>query len=291
MITGPAATATVTDLADARRVTFALHQRFSYVYEEPVSDLDHRLVVIPRRRHGSDRRLRATLTISTPEPVPSDLAERRDRLGNRVSRVRMSSVPVAVTFELSAVVERDGPMTAPRLSAGALTAPALLRHTRLTAADLAIRERARALVGRSPLATAEAVCGFAHSAIAYVPGSTTVSTTAAEALAGGRGVCQDHAHLMLAMCRAVDVPARYVSGHLLGEGATHAWVEVLVSDGEGGARAVAFDPCNNRRAGAGYVTVAVGRDYADVAPTSGSYSGTASSRLTATKSVRVSAVA
>ena len=115
---------------------------------------------------------------------------------------------------------------------------------------------------------------------------TSVATTAAEALAGGRGVCQDAAHVMIALCRAAGLPARYVSGHLLGEGGTHAWVEVVVADAAG-ARAVAFDPCNGRRAGRDYLTVATGRDYTDVAPTSGTYLGAARGTLTATKRVDV----
>jgi transglutaminase-like putative cysteine protease len=118
--------------------------------------------------------------------------------------------------------------------------------------------------------------------VAYAPGATSVRTTAAQALAGGRGVCQDQAHVMLAVCRAAGLACRYVSGHLVGQGGTHAWVEVLVRDGRG-ARAVAFDPCHARRAGDGYVTVAVGRDYRDVPPTSGRYEGPARGRLSGTR--------
>jgi transglutaminase-like putative cysteine protease len=77
-----------------------------------------------------------------------------------------------------------------------------------------------------------------------------------------------------------------VSGHLLGQGGTHAWVEVIVPRGEQAA-AVAFDPCNGRRTDGGYVTVATGRDYADVAPVSGSYFGPAAGRLTAGRRVGV----
>src|SRR6202007_2321772 len=123
-------------------------------------------------------------------------------------------------------------------------------------------------------ATAESFCMYVHKSISYAHGETSVATTAAQALAGGRGVCQDAAHIMLALCRAVGLPARYVSGHLLGEGGTHAWVEVVVADANG-ARAVALDPCNGCRVGANYLTVATGRDYTDVAPTSGTYRGTA----------------
>jgi transglutaminase-like putative cysteine protease len=124
------------------------------------------------------------------------------------------------------------------------------------------------------------------SAITYEYGVTTVSTTAAEALACGRGVCQDSAHVMLALCRLLGQPARYVSGHLLGQGGTHAWVEVIVPRA-GHAEAIAFDPCHGRRTDSGYVTVATGRDYADVAPTSGSYVGASAGRLTAGRRVGV----
>src|SRR5438093_11612269 len=104
-------------------------------------------------------------------------------------------------------------------------------------------------------------------------GSTGVRTTAAEALALGAGVCQDYAHVMLSLCRASGIPSRYVSGHLVGQGGTHAWVEVVlpIGDGTGDAIAHAFDPTHASRGGLGYVTVAVGAGYSGVAPTSGSY--------------------
>ena len=124
------------------------------------------------------------------------------------------------------------------------------------------------------------------AAVTYEYGVTTVTTTAAEALACGRGVCQDFAHVMLALCHLLGQPARYVSGHLVGQGGTHAWVEVIVPR-DGHAEAVAFDPCHGRRTDGGYVTVATGRDYADVAPTTGSYIGASPGRLTAGRRVGV----
>ena len=87
---------------------------------------------------------------------------------------------------------------------------------------------------------------------------------------------------MVTLCRLAGIPARYVSGHLLGEGGSHAWVEALVPDGtRTHSRIVhAFDPTEGCRTGPRHLTVAVGRDYADVAPMSGSYTssipGTAS---------------
>jgi transglutaminase-like putative cysteine protease len=125
----------------------------------------------------------------------------------------------------------------------------------------------------------------------YTPGVTCVHTTAAEAVAGRAGVCQDYAHVMLAVCRAAGVPARYVSGHLVGEGGSHAWVEVVVppSAGETRARAFAFDPTHDRHAGHDYITVAVGRDYTDVAPTSGTFVGACAGVLAAHKQLRIAA--
>ena len=129
-----------------------------------------------------------------------------------------------------------------------------------------------------------------RSGITYDFGATTVDTTAAQAWAIGRGVCQDSAHVLLALCRAAGVPARYVSGHLLGQlGGSHAWVEVLVADGAA-ARAIGVDPSNGCPAGPRHLPVAVGRDYRDVAPTSGSYLGRANGRLTSAKHAGVTAV-
>jgi transglutaminase-like putative cysteine protease len=197
-----------------------------------------------------------------------------------------------VEFRVAAILERvrdDGPTVLP---ADALLSPRLLRPTRLTAADDALRALASDLAwsGDTPLERAARICDLVHTAITYACDVTSVRTTAAEALAGGRGVCQDSAHVMLALCHLTGLPARYVSGHLLGQGGTHAWVEVVVR-GTRDAVAVAFDPCNGRRAGSGYVTVATGRDYADVAPTSGSYIGTSRGRLTSDRRVGVLAAA
>jgi transglutaminase-like putative cysteine protease len=119
------------------------------------------------------------------------------------------------------------------------------------------------------------VCERVHWALTYEWGVTGVRTTAAEALAGGRGVCQDYAHIMLAACRSAGIPARYVSGHLTGEGGSHAWVEVLRPDARQRGRwaAEGWDPTHNRRVDADYIVIAVGRDYADAAPLSGTYDG------------------
>jgi transglutaminase-like putative cysteine protease len=275
------------EIGRARRVTFLLQQRFTYAYDRPVRDLDHRLMVIPRRRHGGACRRLHQLHVSAPD---ARTTVRRDRAGNVEVRVLVRQVAESVSFQAAAVVERVGPVSDAWMPASALTDPRLLRPTRRTVADEAIATVAHSLATRDRLETVERLCAYVHGAIRYEYGATSVGTTAAEALAGGRGVCQDSAHILIAMCRQLRIPARYVSGHLLGDGGTHAWAEVVVPHGDA-ARGVAFDPCNGRRAGAGYLTVAVGRDYGDVAPTYGIYTGGAVGRLTASKRVGVTAIA
>jgi transglutaminase-like putative cysteine protease len=268
----------------AGRLTYVLRQRFSYAYDAPVQDLDHRLVVVPPRQHGDQRRLRHSITVSAAN---ARTTHRRDAGGNLVTRARVPLVSDQVEFVVNAVVERSAePGSGVLMPASALTDPRLLRPTRLTAADTAIRRLAAQMADQDRLATADRFCAYVHEAISYAHGVTSVATTAAEALAGGQGVCQDSAHVMIALCRAIGLPARYVSGHLLREGGTHAWVEVIVADADA-ARAVALDPCNGCRVGVNYLTIAVGRDYADVAPTSGTYLGSARGTLTATKHIEV----
>jgi transglutaminase-like putative cysteine protease len=125
--------------------------------------------------------------------------------------------------------------------------------------------------------------GWAHESLRHTRGATTVRTTSAEARAAGAGVCQDFSHLALAVLRAMQLPARYVSGYLysaaepeLGQtcsGESHAWVEFWAG------RWVAADPSSLRPVGERHVLVAHGRDYGDVRPLSGIYSGTASQAL------------
>ena len=272
------------DLDDAHRVTYLLEQSFRYDYPQPVNRLRHRLVVLPPVRHGNQH-LRAHRV--DVEGAAARRRLRRDARGNTVVRLHADRVERSVRFRVGALLERvhsDGPV---RLRADALTDPRLLRATRLTAPDARLRDLAHELGrGDDPLELAARICQAVHSAMSYQFGVTSVQTTAAEALAGGRGVCQDSAHIMLALCHLLALPARYVSGHLLGQGGTHSWVEVVVPHDDH-AVAMPFDPCHGRPASARYLTVAIGRDYTDVPPTSGTYVGAARGRLTTTRRVAV----
>jgi len=118
----------------------------------------------------------------------------------------------------------------------------------------------------------------------YVPQSTKVDSLIDEAIASRKGVCQDFAHIMIALARLVGIPCRYVSGYLFhrsidqdrsSDGATHAWVEALLP----GLGWVGLDPTNNLIAGDRHVRTAVGRDYADVPPTRGVFKGQAEQAL------------
>lgn len=143
-------------------------------------------------------------------------------------------------------------------------------------ADLAAETR-DLTVGAGPVEAAAIVAGFVRSTLRYEPGSTEVSTSAIEAWQQRSGVCQDFAHLTLAMLRQLGLPARYVSGYLhpleeapVGEataGASHAWVEVWLGD------FYPIDPTNGAAVAERHVTVARGRDYADVPPLRGVYHG------------------
>jgi transglutaminase-like putative cysteine protease len=131
---------------------------------------------------------------------------------------------------------------------------------------------------------AENLMRYVYRRCTYLSGITTVHTTSEQFFRDSRGVCQDYAHLMLALCRSIRIPARYVSGYLYvsshpetrGAQASHAWCEVYVP----GHDWYALDPTNNRLVDDCYIAVATGRDYDDVAPVKGSFYGGGSRQLT-----------
>ncbi|MET0147410.1 MAG: transglutaminase family protein [Ilumatobacteraceae bacterium] len=250
------------DLATAREATYVLRNDLTYEYPAPIRALRHRLVVVPRQRHGDQRRLLHRLHADVP--AACSVERRRDRFGNPVVQLEAAVVPARISFAMRAIVHRSRDHGHERRWADWHSRP-----TDLTAADDDLRDAARRIEPHADGAgLATSICDAVHDAMTYEWGVTTVRTTAGDAWRGRRGVCQDMAHVMVAMCRARGLAARYVSGHLLGEGASHAWVEV---HDERVGHAIAFDPTHGRRTDLRYVTVAVGRDYRDVAPTAGSY--------------------
>ena len=165
-----------------------------------------------------------------------------------------------------------------------------LRETDYTKVDEAIHDFAIGFEGQlgsdGALNTMHALMKAIEDKVTYEEGFTSVDSSAVEAFEKGAGVCQDHAHIFIACCRVLKLPARYVSGYMMaGEGArghlaSHAWAETLV-DGLGW---VSFDPSNQRSATDAYVRLAVGFDYDTASPIRGIRRGGGSESL----SVRVS---
>lgn len=147
-----------------------------------------------------------------------------------------------------------------------------LRANHATEVDKALAALAEGLMpAKDALAVVHALSARVSDAIAYTPGTTKAHTTAAEAMAQGEGVCQDHAHAMIGVSRHIGLPARYVSGYLLvdqdstAHEASHAWAEVFIA----GLGWVGFDPANRCCPDARYIRLGSGLDAADAAPIRG----------------------
>jgi transglutaminase-like putative cysteine protease len=210
----------------------------------------------------------------------------RDYWGTVVSSFDIQAPHSELTVTASATVETSAPREpAPplpwkelvsRTSDGRLLEYLMPTERTTVSAELAGLARQQA-AGADPLAAAAEIAGWVRDRVDYVPGATGVQTGAQEAWDEGKGVCQDIAHLTVALLREVGIPARYVSGYLYptagaepGDevvGQSHAWVEYWTGQWS------AYDPTNRVVVGERHVVVAAGRDYADVPPLKGIYHG------------------
>jgi len=250
------------------RVSYNLQQRFRYDYPGPIRDLHHRLVVAPPRIHGDQVRIADRLLVTPDVSVRWD----RDVFDNAVATIDAAFIPDAIQIDYEAVIERSTAQV-PTVPARWYADSRFRGPSTLTVPDRRLRAAAEELGrdGAEIYALAARIGDFVFDRMRYVSGVTTVATTAAEAFAHGAGVCQDYAHIMIALCRLRGLAARYVSGHMLGEGGTHAWVEI-VGEPVGTLSPVwGFDPTHRRATTLSYVFVAAGRDFADVTPTSGRF--------------------
>lgn len=202
------------------------------------------------------------------------------------SRIRVHNLPLDIS-ETSKLATTDAFKTGPVRD---LIWP-FLQETRVVANDPVIWRQAVdiGLPHSSVYDKALAVMRWIHQEFRYEPGTTQVSTLMHEAFAQKSGVCQDFTHVMLGMCRAIGIPARYASGYLyngprdslVGAQASHAWAEIYLP----AAGWIGFDPTNNTLADERYVKVAVGRDYNDVPPIQGNYHGSGHCRMEVTVEV------
>jgi transglutaminase-like putative cysteine protease len=278
------------DWRNVRWTAYLIHQHLRYDYPGEVHDLRQRLVIVPPAHYGGQRLVTHKLEVSAPG---SAIVESRDPFGNLVLSLHVERIERRIDFTAWIVVEREATEQPVGVAGTTYADLAFRQPSPLTMPDPALLAAATELhaQGGDGLALARRINSWVYGQMRYAHGLTGVRTTAAEAFALRQGVCQDYAHVMLALCRACDLPARYVSGHLLGEGGTHAWVEVLLPD-PAGADYVAwpFDPTHGNEPGLNYITIAVGRDYADVAPTSGTFRAPYGGQLSASKRAGLTAL-
>jgi transglutaminase-like putative cysteine protease len=208
--------------------------------------------------------------------APGKLQRFVDAYGNVAHTLVLTAPHDAIRVVVTGSVEIEAPPGAAPADAGAqdLSPLVFAVTTPLTEAEGAVRDFAARYLrktGRAEdfLALAESICG----AVAYESGITEVTSTAANALAIGRGVCQDHAHLFIACSRALGTPARYVSGYVDPghdePAASHAWADVWI----GGEGWVSVDVTHRVLARERHCRLAIGRDYLSAAPVRGVRTG------------------
>ncbi len=253
--------------------------RTSYHYDTPATGVIQMLRLTPRNHDGQ-------YVINWHIDVSSDcrLDQHEDAFGNLchafTAEGPFSELVVSVEGEVE-TRNTDGVVT------GAIERfpPTLfLRETPLTKPDDAIAgfaEAARAAAGDDSLKLLHALLAGLHDEITFDPDPTHAATTAAEAFALKRGVCQDLTHIFIAAARCVGIPARYISGHLhrddgvLEQDAGHAWAEAFVPN----LGWVAFDATNGICATDAHVRIAAGLDYLGAAPVRGTRYGGAGETL------------
>ncbi len=242
----------------------------AFHYDQPISEAYTEMRLRPLSANGQ---LCLSFTLTT-EPR-DEILQHTDRFGNDVRHFDVLLLHQRLV--VTAVSEVLTPITfAPEAEPlSPLDEFDYLTPTRYApiADDIVQFARAHVTPGDSNT-SALALMHALFSTLKYEKGATDVSTAADRALALGRGVCQDFAHIMIAACRCQGLPARYVSGYLFSRGhdvASHAWVDVYVPD----RGWLSLDPTHDQAQTEQYVRVAIGRDYADVPPTRGIFKGNA----------------
>ncbi len=245
-----------------------IHHETVYTFTSPVARAVQYLRLTPRRD-------RCQRVLSWSVSGPATLVDWTDGLGNRVTAASETHPGDRMTITVEGEVETSDTNGILPLDDG-LPPRMFLRSTPLTALDDALRAMAEPFARRraeeGDIPALHALMNDIADRVRYQSGTTDAQSTAAEALAHGCGVCQDHAHLFIACARHLGLPARYVSGYLAaGDGtmASHAWAEAHVPS----LGWVSFDPSNRQSATDQYVRLAIGHDYAGARPVSGIRSG------------------
>jgi transglutaminase-like putative cysteine protease len=270
---------------------YDIRQTTAYSYAAPVAYAHHVLRLMPINR----ARQRVHAAVLDVVPAPAERHEGFDFFGNRLTWIRLDAphdslaIKVAARVAIEPLIEPAPPQTPPWETVREVVtmtadigpeAPAhFLFPSPLIPLDAEICEYARASfpAERAILDGASDLMRRIKADFTYEIGATTVTTPPATAFALRRGVCQDFAHVMISGLRGLGLPAAYVSGYLravarpgtarlAGADAMHAWVMVWCGE-ETGWRGL--DPTNAVATGEDHITLAIGRDYSDVAPVAG----------------------
>lgn len=246
-----------------------VHHVTRYAFASSVAYSIQRLRLTPRSFAGQ-RVVEWRVLAHDAEPA----CRFRDAFGNEVQLAARAGAHDEVVVAAAGIVETSEAHGVVRDLKEAAAPRVYLRSTPVTLADAAIIELANATRGADLIERLHDLMAAVHAAIVYETGATRDDTTAAEALAAGRGVCQDHAHVFIAAARSFGVPARYVTGYLVGAdgapaAAHHAWAEAFVSD----LGWVGFDAANAVCPAETYVRLACGLDGDGAAPVRGSRRG------------------
>ena len=250
-----------------------------YAFSEPVIHALQRLRLTPKATQGQSI-ISWDMQYENAHPE----LEYDDQHFNTVTLVAVEPDASEVVVTCHGVVETLDNAGVIGQHSGHLPLWSFLGQTPLTKPGPRLRALIRDVPGPEEdegLAYLHALSARIREAVEYEPGCSGVDTTAEEAVANGKGVCQDHAHIFIAAARAADIPARYVSGYLMmndrvEQDATHAWAEAHI-DGLGW---VGFDIANGISPDPRYVRVATGRDYRDAAPVTGISFGQSKQLLT-----------
>jgi transglutaminase-like putative cysteine protease len=249
----------------------------TYRYSRPVAYEIQTLRLTPRVYEGTTI-LAWQVRGETRRPLPAYV----DGLGNVVHTHTIARLHDDAAISALGIVETRAMGGLVRDEREPLPPGYFLRPTALTAPDDRVAAFAAAVEGGgSQLDRLVQLMENVSTRVAYRRGATHTATSASEALALGAGVCQDHAHLFIAACRALGIPARYVGGYFwTGEGgdaeqASHAWAEAFVDD----LGWVGFDPANATFPDERHVRVGIGLDYWSAAPIRGIRRGEADERL------------
>jgi transglutaminase-like putative cysteine protease len=269
---------------------YDVRQTTTYEYETAVTRARHVLRLIPVARE----RQHVTAAMLDVDPAPAERRESTDFFHNRATVIELEEPHESLTVKLAARIAVapaapiDMATTPPWEEVRAATYASedmgpespvhFIYPSRQVPLDRAIRDYVALSFppDRPVLAGADELMRRIKADFTYQPGATTVTTTPSVAFGQRRGVCQDFAHVMISGLRGLGLPAGYVSGYLRtvprpgtkrleGADAMHAWV--MVWCGEAGWWGL--DPTNALLASEDHVTLAIGRDYADVSPISG----------------------